>query len=234
MRAFGYYQGVPRRCIYDRLSAAVKKIARPHRELTSRFQALVSYYLVKPCFTRVGEGHDQGGVESRGKGIRLQYLTPIPRGDSLGEISEELMKRIEKAAARKEAPGGSRAGRIQEEHRHQRELPPHPFDASRLVPVSINSQATPQIEGARYSVPSPWARLEATAYVGVDQVRLVCRGETMTYPKQPRGGIMNNPVLPAVIQEYGKELKVPTMVRPGFTDRVARPAQATVLADVCP
>ena len=25
------------------------------------------------------------------------------------------------------------------------------------------------------------------AYVGVDQVRIVCRGETMTYPKQPQG-----------------------------------------------
>ncbi|MFB3789561.1 MAG: IS21 family transposase [bacterium] len=188
VRAFGYFQGVPLRCIYDNLSAAVKKIARPQRELTSRFQALVSYYLVEPCFTRVGEGHDKGGVESRGKGIRLRHLTPIPRGDSLREISEELLQGIERAAARKEAPGGLGAGKREEERSHLRALPSQPFDPSRLVPVSISSQATVQIEGARYSVPSPWARLEATAYVGVDQVRVVCRGETMTYPKPPRGG----------------------------------------------
>ena len=36
-------------------------------------------------------------------------------------------------------------------------------------------------------MPSHWARLDATAYVGVDQVRIVCRGETVTYPKIGRG-----------------------------------------------
>ena len=30
---------------------------------------------------RIGEGHDKG-VESRGKGIRLQHMTPVPRGES--------------------------------------------------------------------------------------------------------------------------------------------------------
>jgi transposase len=58
-RAFAYLGGVPRRCVYDNLSAAVRKIIEGQRQLTKRFAALVSHYLFEPCFARVGEGHDK-------------------------------------------------------------------------------------------------------------------------------------------------------------------------------
>jgi len=83
VRAFTYLEGVSRRCVYDNLKSAVRKIVGARRELSGRFLALVSHYLFEPDFTRIGEGHDKGGVESRGKAIRLQHLTPIPRGDRL-------------------------------------------------------------------------------------------------------------------------------------------------------
>jgi hypothetical protein len=69
----------------------VRKIVGARRELTGRFLALVSHYLFEPDFARIGEGHDKGGVESRGKAIRLAHLTPIPRGDSLEAISRQLL-----------------------------------------------------------------------------------------------------------------------------------------------
>jgi transposase len=94
VRAFSYLGGVPRRIVYDNLSAAVKKVVRSERELTERFRALVSHYLFESCFTRPGEGHDKGGVEARGKGIRLAHLTPVPRGATLSEISEVLLREV--------------------------------------------------------------------------------------------------------------------------------------------
>jgi hypothetical protein len=66
-----------------------------HRQLTERFEALVSHYLFEPCFARPREGHDKGGVEARGKGIRLAHLTPIPKGRTLAEISEVLLREME-------------------------------------------------------------------------------------------------------------------------------------------
>ena len=60
VRAFAYLGGVPRRCVYDNLRAAVRKIVGAERQLTKRFAALVSHYLFEPCFARVGEGHDKG------------------------------------------------------------------------------------------------------------------------------------------------------------------------------
>jgi transposase len=179
VRAFGYFGGVPQRIVYDNLSAAVKKIVGPERELTERFMALVSHYLFEPCFARPGEGHDKGGVEARGKGIRLAHLTPIPRGATLSEISEVLLREIELAFVNE--------GRFAEERKSLRPLPERPFEARRVELISVSRRSTVRIEGATYSVPSHWASLKATAYVGVEDVRIHCLGQSETYPKERKG-----------------------------------------------
>jgi transposase len=168
VRAFSYLGGVPERIVYDNFSAAVKKIVGSDRELTERFMALCSHYLFEPCFARPREGHDKGGVEARGKGIRLAHLTPIPKGETLTEISEVLLREVEIAFAGEQ--------RFIEERGHLRALPDRPFEARRVELLSVSRRSTVRIEGATYSVPSRWASLKATAYVGVEDVKLVCRG----------------------------------------------------------
>src|SRR5271169_3799497 len=106
MRALAYLGAIPRRCVYDNLSTAVREIVGGERQLNQRFEALVSHYLFEPCFARVGEGHDKGGVESRGKAIRLQHLTPVPCGDNLEEIAQALLADVARAfAQRRDAEG---------------------------------------------------------------------------------------------------------------------------------
>ena len=90
--------GPPLRSVYDNLAAAVRRVQFPRRSLTDRFSALTSHYGIEPCFARPGEGHDEGGVESRGRGIRLQVLTPLPRGDSLAELSERMQEAVDRLA----------------------------------------------------------------------------------------------------------------------------------------
>src|SRR5215216_7467139 len=179
VRAFSYLGGVPQRIVYDNLSAAVKKIVGSERELTERFMALSSHYLFEPCFARPGEGHDKGGVEARGKGIRLAHLTPIPRGKTLSEISEVLLREVEMAFTGEQRPV--------EERTHLRELPERPFEARRIELVSVSRRSTVSIQGATYSVPSHWASLRATAYVGIEDVRIHCCGQSETYPKERKG-----------------------------------------------
>jgi hypothetical protein len=55
--------------------------------------------LFEPCFTRRGTGHDKGGVEARGKGIRWQHLVPIPSGETLEAINGALSQRLADQAA---------------------------------------------------------------------------------------------------------------------------------------
>ena len=179
VRAFGYLGGVPERVIYDNLSAAVKKIVGSERELTERFRALVCHYLFEPCFARPAEGHDKGGVEARGKGIRLAHLTPIPKGKTLSEISEVLLREVEMAFTGEQS--------FAQERRHLRELPERPFEARRVEMISVSRRSTVRIEGATYSVPSQWASLRATAYIGVEDVRIHCRGQGEIYPRERKG-----------------------------------------------
>lgn len=189
VRAAAHFNGLPRRIVYDNLTAAVKRRVGLAPEFTERFKALVSHYLFEPCFARPGEGHDKGSVEARGKGLRLQHLTPVPRGNSLSEISSALLSEVEAAWQGRVQRDGRRCWDLwQEELAKLLPLPERPFEARKTVLVPVSSKSTVQIGAATYSVPSGWARLEATAYVGVEDIRLVCRGETEVVPRQRRGG----------------------------------------------
>jgi transposase len=183
VRAFAHLGGVARRCVYDNLAAAVRKIVGARRELTGRFLALVSHYLFEPDFARIGEGHDKGGVESRGKAIRLEHLTPIPRGDSLEAISRQLLAEVDAAFPARHRAGRSVSELWAEERMQLLSLPATSFEVRKAIPVAISSRAMVRIEGAWYSVPSRWARLAATAYLGVDDVRITCMGESVTHPR---------------------------------------------------
>lgn len=191
VRAFAHFGLVPQRAIYDNLKPAVRKILLPKRELTERFASLVGHYLHEACFARPGKGNDKGGVEARGKGVRLQHLTPIPRGESLGVISAALLARIAKREARRPKRGAERRSvleRFEDERGGALLLPAVPFDARKVVTVSVGSQCKVQVASAWYSVPSRWKRLEATAYVGPDEVEFVCRNERDVHARKGFGG----------------------------------------------
>ena len=166
VRAFAHFGGVPRRTVYDNLAAAVRRVQFPRRALTERFAALASHYGVEPCFARPGEGHDKGGVESRGRGVRLQVLTPIPRGDSLQELSEQMQGEVDRLAPQRVWE------RFASEQPALRPLPEVAFEARRLQPVSVSRSALVRVEGAWYSVPERWAGLSVMAWVGVEEVTL--------------------------------------------------------------
>jgi transposase len=187
VRAFGFFGAVPRRVVYDNLRAAVKRRVGIHVEYTDRFRALMSHYLFEPCLARPGQGHDKGGVESRGKGLRLQHLTPIPVGKTLASISEALLSEIDGVAEKEDREGKSILERFRDETGCMLPLPTQPFEARHMVMVSVSKQALVKIEGATYSVPSHWARLHGTAYVGVEDIRIMCYGESFMVSRQRRG-----------------------------------------------
>ena len=188
VRAFKHLGGVTQRCIYDNLKAAVKRRLGIERELSARFLALCSHYLFEPCFARPGEGHDKGGVEARGKNVRLQHLTPIPGGQSLAEIAALLLKNLDAASAtRADQQGRTVAQRFTEERALLRALPERAFEARQVEPVGVSRQALVRVDGAQYSVPSHWSGSQATAYVGVADIVLEWREERITVAKRARG-----------------------------------------------
>lgn len=180
VRAFEFFGCVPQRIVYDNLKAAVKKVVFPNRELSGRFDSLRRHYQFEPCFARPGEGHDKGGVESRGKTIRLQHLTPIPRAESLVAISEQLLADL----AEQQQP---KAARFKADRAAMLALPGSAFDPRKRVPTQANRRCKLTVEKGTYSVPSTWKCLEVIAYVGVHDVELVCGEHRTTVPRAAVG-----------------------------------------------
>jgi transposase len=190
VRAFAYLGGVTRRLVYDNLSAAVKRIVgMKERELTDRFTALASHYLFEPCFARPRQGHDKGGVESRGKSIRLQHLTPIVAGPDLETISAAALADVERLWRQREhGDGGPLSALFDEDRALMLPRPAAPFEPRCLEPVAISHSSTVKVGAAVYSLPEAWARLDAEAWIGARDIRFCCRGAETFRPRQRHGG----------------------------------------------
>jgi len=175
VRAFAHFGAVPHRLAYDNLTAAVRKIlVGSERELTDRFEAIASHYLFEPCFCRPATGHDKGGVEARGKGIRWQHLVPIPSGDDLGVISFALLARLdERLGDGRDADGRTIGDRFAVEHGRMLPLAERAFRARAPHSAGASRRSLITVEGATYSVPCEWAGLDVMAYVGPDDVEIV-------------------------------------------------------------
>jgi hypothetical protein len=187
VRAFEAFGGVPKRIAYDNLTAAVKRRVGGLRVLAERFLALVSHYAYEACFARVGEGHDKGGVEGRGRGIRLQHFVPVPRGESLAAICEGLREDLERQADRRTGNDPSVAERFERERICLSPLPGATFEARQKRFVEASSRALVKVDGAEYSVPEEWARRSVLALVGPSEVTITWQGEQTVHPRRRRG-----------------------------------------------
>jgi len=181
VRAFEYFGGAFQRIIYDRLGSALKPVVRKRTlDLTDRFGALVSHYLFEPCFARPGEGHDKGGVEGRGKGIRLRYMTPILSGNTLEDISRQIMDRmIDERKSKEEKIAASRHKLIP--------LPNHPFKAQTVCFARVNRQALVRVDGAVYSVKEDWFHDEVEIHVRAHEIEIVHQGDRVVHPRKKKG-----------------------------------------------
>jgi hypothetical protein len=114
----------------------------------------------------------------------LQHLAPVPRGESLAAIADTLINDLERAfVVRRNAEGCSLADLWAEERSQLLLLPAAPCEVSEPVTVEISSRALVRVEGVWYSTPSRWARLRATAYIGVEEIRITCMGESVHHPR---------------------------------------------------
>lgn len=190
VRAFEHFGAVLHRLAYDNLKAAVAKmLGGSDRQLTTRFEALANHYLFEASFARPRTGHDKGGVEARGKGVRWQHLVPIPSGASLDEISRQLQQRIDaEMPEKRDKAGRTVSERFAEEKNFMLPLPQHAFEPALTRPVTVTRRALVVLEGASYSVWCRWAGLTITAKLGVDEIVLVGPDGQVTHRRAGFGG----------------------------------------------
>lgn len=180
VRAFETFGYVPQRIVYDNLSPVVRRILHnQQRQLTPGFLALVGHYLFEPSFARPGTGHDKGGVEARGKGIRLSYLTPIPGGNDLDDINAQVDVLVKQETKWRSKWSTETASMLP--------LPAAPFEPRIAVSLSVYGNSKVRHNNAWYSVPSRWLQPEVTALIGAAEVTLKCGDEETTHRRVAPG-----------------------------------------------
>ena len=130
----------------------------------------IATHLFEPwLLSKPRTGHDKGGVESRGKAIRLQHLVPIPRGDDLGTMRPRPARTPRRRVRRHPVRRGAGA-----------------VNTTACTPLRPASDAPRRrsrrkglvcVEGGVYSVPCEWARLDVTR---------PCRGRRRGHQWGPR------------------------------------------------
>ncbi|MBA3935941.1 MAG: IS21 family transposase [Planctomycetes bacterium] len=175
--AFAWFGGVPQSILYDNTSIAVARILDDgERVRTQVFGQLLSHYLFRDRFARVGKVNDKGNVEGLVKYTQRTILTPIPEAADWETLNLQVRERCRQR--RKEHVRGS-AGTIGERMAADvaafLPLPAAPFDCCRLVPGRVSSQSLVRFETNDYSVPVAFGHRQVLIKAYVHDV-LICHG----------------------------------------------------------
>jgi len=183
LRAFRHFDAIPRRITYDNLKPAVQKfLGRSTRKLAPRFQALLAQFPFEACFARPRTGHDKGGVEARGKAIRWQHLSPVPTAQTLEELNQQLLERLDRPFSKPEAQQ-----RWKEDQAQMLSFSPEGYNPADYQQVTASRSALVRVGGAQYSVPSTWQGLPIATWCGAEQVVLQKGTVQVVHPRVAKG-----------------------------------------------
>ena len=176
-QAFAWFDGVPQSILYDNTSIAVARIlATGERVRTQVFSQLLSHYLFKDRFARVGKGNDKGNVEGLVKYTQRTILTPVPQAadwDALNvQIRDRCVRRRDETVRGADRTIGER---LRDDRAAFLPLPTVPFDCCRVVPGRVTSQSLVRLETNDYSVPVAFGHRQVLIKVYVHDV-VICHG----------------------------------------------------------
>jgi transposase len=177
VRAFEFFQGVPKRITYDNTTVAVSKILGKERRLTQGFLQLKSHYLFAHHFCRVARGNEKGVVEGQVKFTRLNFFVPVPQVRDLAELNTQLRQRCaEDQQRRLRGQSGPKAQLLVEDQTAFLPLPATAFEACRKVSTTASSLSLVRFDRNDYSVPVRWAHHPIVAKGYCDQIVLCADG----------------------------------------------------------
>jgi transposase len=186
VRAFAYFEGVPRRILYDNTKIAVAKIlGGEERKKTKAFSELQSHYLFADKFGRPAKGNDKGKVEGLVGYARRNFMVPIPRVSSWDELNKHLEAQCR---ARRERRLRGHTETIGERFKRDREaflpLPALPYEACEKVATRVSSLALVRYRGNDYSAPTSYGHRDVLVKGYVHEVVIACGSEVIA--RHPR------------------------------------------------
>jgi len=176
--AFQYFQGIPERVFYDNLRSAVLKGFGKEAVKQERFKLFEAHHSFEAVFMNADAGHEKGSIENLCGTVKQIAFTPIPKGDTLKEIQDEVMRRCLEYRMYHKIKGRPRP--VLEMSREERAclqpLPVKRFEAYESVKARVSSDLTFQYDTVKYSLPIEYVGKTVTLRVFPYEVEAWCDG----------------------------------------------------------
>ena len=153
--AFDFFNGVPRRCIYDNLKTAVAEGSGANAKEQASFNLMAAHYAFEAIFCNAAAGWEKGGVENLVSIARAAVFTPKPKAASFQELQEIILNRCLAYREKHRARGRklSVAEAYEQEKEHLLPLPKMTFEAAKVAITKVGTDCTVRFDGNKYSVP---------------------------------------------------------------------------------
>lgn len=156
---FNFCQGVVKTIVFDNMSTAVKRFCfKGDKHYTDELIKVSNYYgfQIETCNPR--SGNEKGHVENSGKVIRRDLFCLKYKFDREEDLhlyyQNELDKRNQKYRSA-----------FEEEQRHFKRLPKHPYEIGRLQSAKSNCYSLVSIDSNFYSVPDKYVEKQVLCNV---------------------------------------------------------------------
>jgi len=176
-RAFEFFEGVPRKVLYDNLKSAVLHHVGSTIQFNPRLLALAGHYLFEPAAAPVHYPEAKGRVEGAIKYIRHSFFY----GRSFRSLDDV---RAQAAAWRDQVANDRIHATTRERPRERlllerpllRALPLRPFDTDAIVPAIVSKEARVRFDANSYSVPHTHVGKTVTVRASDSAVRVLADG----------------------------------------------------------
>jgi transposase len=174
-RAFEFFQGVPRKVLYDNLKSVVLHHIGSTVQFNPTFLGFAGHYLFEPTAAPVRYPEAKGRAEAVIKYIRHAFFY----GRSFSAIedlrAQAAQWRDEVANQRLHATTRERpAARLLVERTRLRPLPDRPADTHLVLPVIVSKEARVRLDTNSYSVPHRFVGRNALVRASDTTVRVLC------------------------------------------------------------
>lgn len=153
INAFRFFNGVPRKVLYDNVKTVVLSRLGKEIRLNPKFSEFAGTFLFEPVCCNPGRGNEKGKVESGIKYIRSNFLssTTVIWPDIQAQAIQwrDMTANVRLHATTRQRP----VDRFEQEKPLLMPSPEKEYDASIIRPVSASSQALVRFDGNAYSVP---------------------------------------------------------------------------------
>jgi transposase len=175
VEAFGFFQGVPRTCLYDNMRSVVLERRGDAIRFHSRLLELCGHYHFAPRPCAPARGNEKGRVERQIQYLRTSFFAARSFRD-VDDLNAQFRRWRDEIAHRRRVPGQPAltvAEALAHERRFLLALPAHPFETA-LVRV-VRSGKTPYVRFDRnlYSIPHELVRQPLTLVASDREVRLL-------------------------------------------------------------